>query len=107
MLEILGYIVTAKISGIEGLDLFKEDPYQFDLVITDQTMPGMTGSDVAREMLTIRPEIPVIICTGFSSIMSKEKAQSMGIKEYIQKPVSMKDMAHLIQKVLDKSTFPE
>jgi len=101
MLERLGYHVTVRKSSLEALELFQNQADQFDLVITDQTMPGMTGSDLSRRMLQIRPEIPIILCTGYSTIISEEKAKSMGIKEFALKPLTKKDIAKLIRKVLD------
>lgn len=101
MLERLGYVVTVSNSSIDALDIFQNKPDQFDLIITDQTMPEMTGADMAEMMLQIRPDIPIILCTGYSSIMSKEKAISMGISEYMLKPLSKNNLAVLIRKVLD------
>ncbi len=101
MLERLGYHVTIRKSSFEALDTFQNQPDQFDLVITDQTMPGMTGVDIARRMMQIRPDIPIILCTGYSTIISEEKAKSMGIKEFALKPLSKNDIAVLIRKVLD------
>ncbi len=80
---------------------FQNQPNHFDLVITDQTMPGMTGIDLARRMLQIRPDIPVILCTGYSSIISERKVKSMGIREFAMKPLGKSDIAMLIRKVLD------
>ncbi len=101
MLERLGYHVTVRKSSLEALETFQNQAYQFDIVITDQTMPGMTGVDLARRMLQIRPDIPIILCTGYSSIISEEKAKSFGIKEFALKPLLKKDIASLIRKVLD------
>ncbi len=103
MLERLGYHVTVRSNSIEALETFKNQPDQFDLIITDQTMPGMTGSDIARIMLQIRSDIPIILCTGYSTIISEEKAKSLGIKEFAFKPLSQKNIAVLIRKVLDNS----
>ena len=103
MLERLGYHVTVRNSSLEALETFQNQPDKFDIVITDQTMPGMTGSDLSRRMLQIRPDIPIILCTGYSTIISEEKAKSMGIKEFAFKPLAKKDMAKLIRKVLDIS----
>lgn len=103
MLERLGYHVTVRNNSIEALETFQNQPEQFDLVITDQTMPGMTGADLARRMMQIKPEIPIILCTGYSTTISEEKAKSMGIKEFALKPLSKKDIAVLIRKVLDNS----
>ncbi|MCP3889292.1 MAG: response regulator, partial [Desulfobulbaceae bacterium] len=103
MLERLGYHVTVRNNSLEALETFQNQPDQFDLVITDQTMPGMTGADLARRMIQIRPETPIILCTGYSTIISEQKAKSIGIKEFALKPLFMKDIAVLIRKVLDKS----
>jgi signal transduction histidine kinase/DNA-binding NarL/FixJ family response regulator len=101
MLERLGYHVTVRKSSLEALETFQNQPDQFDVVITDQTMPGMTGVDLARRMLQIRPDIPIILCTGYSSIISEEKAKFLGIKEFALKPLTKKTIATLIRKVLD------
>jgi len=101
MLERLGYRVTVKTNSIEALKTIQNQPDDFDLVITDQTMPGMTGSDLAQRILQIRPGIPIILCTGFSNMISKEKARSYGIKGFAMKPLAQKDLASLIRKVLD------
>ena len=93
MLERLGYLVTVRKNSLEALNTFQNQPEQFDLVITDQTMPGMTGSDLARRMLQIRPEMPIILCTGYSSLISKDKAKSLGIKGFVLKPLAKKDIA--------------
>ena len=101
MLERLGYTVTVQMSSIEALATFKRQPAAFDLVITDQTMPGMTGVDLARSMLQIRPDLPIILCTGYSIQISKEKAESYGIRGFVMKPLVRKDIATLIRKILD------
>ena len=101
MLERLGYSVTVRTSSLEALKTFQNQPDLFDIVITDQTMPGMTGVDLARRMMQIRPDIPLILCTGYSSTTSEGKAKSVGIREYALKPVSKQKIAQLIRKVLD------
>ncbi len=103
LLEKLGYHVTVRNSSIEALETFQNQPDLFDIVITDQTMPGMTGTDLARRMIQIRPDIPVVLCTGYSTVTSEEKAKSIGIKEFALKPLSKKNLAVLIRKVLDNS----
>ncbi len=103
MLERLGYHVTIVNSSLAALETFQKDPAQFDVVITDQTMPGMTGADLARRMLQIRPDIPIILCTGYSTIISEENAKFIGIKEFALKPLAKRDIAELIRKVLDVS----
>ncbi|MGL1931841.1 MAG: response regulator [Desulfotalea sp.] len=103
MLQGIGYHVTARNSSFEALETFQSQPDKFDIVITDQTMPGMTGSELCRRMLHIRPDIPIILCTGYSTIISEEKAKAMGIKEFAFKPLAKMDLAKLIRKVLDAS----
>jgi PAS domain S-box-containing protein len=100
MLERLGYRITVRRNSLEALNTFQSQPDQFDLVITDQTMPGMTGMDMARRMLQIRPGMPIILCTGYSSLISEDKAKSYGIKGFAMKPLSKKDIAKLVREVL-------
>lgn len=102
MLEGLGYRVTVRNDSSEALATFRNRPDDFDLVITDQTMPGITGSDLARRMLEIRPGMPIILCTGYSALVSEEKAGTLGIKGFALKPLTKKDLAALIRKVLDE-----
>ena len=78
MLERLGYRVVCRTSSIEALELFKNRPDQFDLVITDMTMPNLTGDKLTRQIMGIRPDIPVILCTGFSEQISEESAKNIG-----------------------------
>ncbi|MBW1763615.1 MAG: response regulator, partial [Deltaproteobacteria bacterium] len=101
ILERLGYQVTSHTSSIEALETFKEQPDKYDLVITDMTMPNMTGDKLAGEMIKIRPDIPIILCSGFSEIMSEEKAKSLGVKGFLMKPIVSKDLSSVIRKVLD------
>ena len=76
-------------------------PDRFDLVITDMTMSNMTGADLAREIMRIRPDVPVILCTGFSEAISEEKAKAMGIRAFVMKPVVRREIAEVIRRVLD------
>jgi CheY-like chemotaxis protein len=101
MLEELGYQVVACSDSREALQIFQNQPDQFDLVITDQTMPGMTGAETAANMLEIRPDLPIILCTGYSSIISKEETESMGIRTFAAKPLGRREMARLIRETLD------
>lgn len=103
MLERLGYQVTVKTKSFEALGTFQNQPDHFDLVIADQTMPGMTGFDMARRMLQIRPDIPIILCTGYSALVDEQKAKSQGIREFAMKPLNSSTIAGLIRKVLDAS----
>ncbi len=100
ILEYLGYNVTARTGSIEALTLFKKHPNRFDLVITDMTMPDMTGDRLAMEMIKIRADIPVILCTGFSEKITEKYAQKIGIKKLAMKPLSMPDLAGSIRQAL-------
>ena len=87
MLEKLGYKIVAKSDSLEALDVFRAESGEFDLVITDQTMPKMTGDKLARSILIIRPDIPVILCTGFSEVIDAEEAKGMGIREFCDETI--------------------
>lgn len=99
MLETLGYQVTAVTGSPEALGIFGGQPEAFDLVITDYTMPKMTGTELAREILKIRPTIPIILSTGFSERLDEEGAGAAGISAFIMKPVSLREIADLIWRV--------
>jgi PAS domain S-box-containing protein len=101
MLGKLGYDVTVKKSSIGALSTFLYDPNKYDLIITDQTMPEMTGLDMSKNMLQERPDIPIILCTGYSTMVNEEVAKSHGIKGFILKPVSMTSISKLIRKIID------
>jgi len=100
ILEELGYQVTASSSSVEALELFKRKADTFDLVITDMTMPRMTGEKLAKEFMKIRADIPIVICTGYSETLTEESAKSIGIKEYAMKPLVKRDLAKIVRKVL-------
>lgn len=100
ILERLGYGVTVQHSSMDALNIFQNNPDAFDVVITDQTMPGMTGFDLARQLLQIRSDIPIILCTGYSKLIDEETAKSIGIKEFALKPLSRGKIASLLRKVL-------
>jgi len=102
MLERLGYYVTTRRSSLDALTTFHNQPDAFDLMITDQTMPGMTGVDLARRILQIRPGMPIILCTGYSSLISEDKAKAAGIKGFAYKPLAKKDIGALVRKILDE-----
>ena len=101
-LERLGYKVEAKTSPIEALELFRAKPDQFDLVITDLTMPKMTGDKLVKEILNIRSEIPIILCTGFVEKIDEKKARAIGVADYIEKPVDKCSFSYTVRKVLDR-----
>ena len=100
MLERLGYSVEATTNSLEALDVFKKNPDRFDVVITDQTMPHMTGKTLAGKMFSVRSDIPVILCTGYSEMINEEQSKAIGIREYASKPLDMYELARLVQKVL-------
>ena len=102
MLELVGYSVTAATSSAEALDLFRSEPQGFDLVITDMTMPGLTGKDLAREMFGIRSDIPIILCTGFSEMVNEKNAKQSGIREFIMKPYTVSSLDRAIHQALCK-----
>jgi DNA-binding NtrC family response regulator len=93
-------------SSVEALNVFRQDPHRFDLVITDQTMPALTGEALSRELLRIRPDLPIILCTGFSHVISAEKAKALGIQAYLMKPLAIRDLVPIIRHVLDKTPSP-
>ena len=101
MLHRLGYRVTSVANGTEAWDLFLRDPSLFDLIITDQTMPGTTGSLLAGKMLHVRPDLPIILITGYSEVISEELAKEIGIREFIMKPLVKKELAETVRRVLD------
>lgn len=101
MLEKIGYTVTVKMDSFEALETFQNQPDAFDLVITDQTMPGMTGLNLSKKMMQKRSEIPIILCSGYSSIVNEEIAKTQGIREFLSKPYTKDTMHALIRKVLD------
>ncbi len=99
-LENLGYFVTISTSSTEALNAYQKNPRDFNLVITDMTMPEMTGIDLTRKLLILRPDLPVILCTGFSETINETSAKSFGICEYIRKPVSKLTLAKAIRSAL-------
>ena len=101
MLETLGYDVTIYTSPSQALEHFREQPEFYDLVITDMTMPKITGDKLATEIMAIRPDIPVILCTGFSELINKEEALEIGIRRFVTKPIIIKNFAQILREVLD------
>ena len=97
----LGYKVETRTDSVEALDLFRSSPDRFDLIITDMTMPKMTGDQLVKEILHIRPEIPIILCTGFSEKIDEAKASAIGVRKYIEKPLDRRKLAEAVRGVLD------
>jgi CheY-like chemotaxis protein len=102
VLERLGYKVAVKYNGLEALELFKSDPDQFDIVITDMIMPKMTGTELAKEILSIKPDLPIVICSGFSEKIRQEELKAINIHTVIEKPFVMQEITHAIRKALKK-----
>ncbi|MFH2058954.1 MAG: LytS/YhcK type 5TM receptor domain-containing protein [Pseudomonadota bacterium] len=102
ILERLGYTVTTTTESLLALEKIRSAPDLFDLVISDQTMPGLTGVELSQEILKIRPGMPIIICTGYSSVVSEENSLAMGIRKYLKKPIHTKDLARSIRQVIDE-----
>lgn len=102
MLERLGYTVESRTDPEEALELFLATPDKFDLIITDMTMPQMTGANLAEKILQIRGDIPVVICSGYSSMIDEDKARETGIAAYMMKPISMQDMGKTVRNVLER-----
>ena len=103
VLGALGYRVTARTGSVEALALFRATPDDFDLVVTDMTMPGMTGDALAMELIALRPDIPVILCTGYSRRLTEEGAAALGIKALVYKPIDKAQLARIVRRVLDAS----
>ncbi len=102
MLEYLGYTVVSTDSSIKALDIFRAEPERFDLVITDLTMPALTGAALAEELLKIRSDVPIILSTGYSDLITEEEARQIGVREFFMKPFSLEQMAQGIRKALNK-----
>jgi len=101
LLEELGYKVTTTTSSLEALELFQDDPHRFHLLITDMTMPGLTGDLLSLEIFKVRPDMPIVICTGFTERISEAEALDMGVKAMLTKPVSSHRLARVVREVLD------
>lgn len=106
-LQRLGYNVTTRTSSVEALEAFGAQPNKYDLVITDQTMPNMTGAELAVEIMRIRPSTPVILITGYSEVITPEKAKQLGIRDYLTKPLVVKELGKAVRSILDQKTDRE
>ncbi len=101
LLEGLGYTVTSVTNPFEALNLISDDPGMCDLVLTDMTMPKMNGAELARKILKVRDDMPVILCTGFSELINEKKARAIGVREYVMKPLIRNEIAYAIRRSLD------
>jgi CheY-like chemotaxis protein len=104
ILNRLGYDVTVENNPLEALSKFRSNPQGYDLVITDMTMPALTGEELARKILQNKSDVPIIICTGHSKGMDAKRAQDIGIRHYVEKPLQKEEIANLIRKALDGQT---
>jgi CheY-like chemotaxis protein len=102
MLNRLGYHVTVKTDAEQALAAFRNEPSRFDLVITDQTMPKLTGVQMAARLLELRPGLPILLCTGFSEHVDADGARAMGIRGFLMKPFSIREMARAIKAALGR-----
>lgn len=101
MFASLGYQVTAMANSQEALELFRKMPAAFDLVITDQAMPKIAGLELARAVMAIRPDIPVVLYTGYSAVVDEDKAKAAGIRAFVQKPLDRNEFARMVRRILD------
>src|SRR3546814_279021 len=107
MLRRAGFVVDGMASSLDALKAVRADPYRWDLVITDQTMPAMTGATLAREMLGIRPDLPVVLCTGHSADVDEQRARKMGVREFAQKPIVGRALIDMVRRILDAASDPD
>lgn len=103
ILELLGYQVTATTDSEEALDILRAHAKDFDLVITDQTMPKLSGVELAQEILKIKTDMPIILCSGYSSIITEDSALVLGIKKFVMKPVDITELSRIVRQVLDEN----
>ena len=103
ILESLGYRVTALTDSTEALKLFEMNPGAFDLLISDMAMPKMNGAELISQVFRIRPNMPTILCTGFSEIMNEEKAKALGTRHFVMKPILRDEIAEVIRRTLDET----
>ena len=102
MLERLGYKVMGISNSLEALETLRNKPEEFDLLISDVTMPQMTGIQLAIEAKHVREEIPIILCSGFSTTITREEILSIGVNEFLMKPIIKSELARVVRKVLDE-----
>ena len=103
VLKRLGYQVESTTDPVEAVERFRERCDEFDLIITDMAMPGLTGVEISRQMLQERENIPIILCSGYSESIDPEKAGALGIRKYIEKPIRIRDLAASVRDVLDET----
>ena len=102
MLTQLGYMVDVAETGEQAMRIFLEDPGRFDLVLTDHTLPRMTGNSLVKDLLDYRPDLPIILCSGWSLIPEQERIQELGVKKFLPKPVEFEELSRVVRQVLDQ-----
>lgn len=102
ILERLGYTVTVMTSSVEAFDALKKDPNRYDLLITDQTMPVLSGTELAKRAITLRPDLPIILYTGYSAAVDESAARRIGIREFMLKPLNIPRLSTIVRQVLDQ-----
>ncbi len=107
LLERLGYQVTTHTDSVKAWEDIRQDPDKYDLVITDMTMPDMTGLDLAKKIFSLKPDFPIILTTGFSELITEEQVKELGIKEFIMKPIIPKEFGVIIRNILDQEKKQE
>jgi CheY-like chemotaxis protein len=104
LLESVGYSVVTETNSLQAMETFRADPDGFDLVITDMTMPGLRGEELARQIIALRPGMPIILCTGYSDLIDEKRAREIGIREFVMKPYVVANFVQTIRKALKKET---
>lgn len=107
MLTNLGYTVTSCLSSLEAIEVFQQNPQGFDLAITDLTMPEMLGTQLAAKLIAIRPDLPVILCTGYGQVIEDSALKKYGIRSLIRKPILTGELSQVVRRELDSSGIPE
>jgi CheY-like chemotaxis protein len=102
MLKALGYKTEIQLNPVKALEIFKLRPDSFDLVMTDMIMPHMTGAQLSKKLKAIRPNIPIILCTGYSSLIDENRARLIGIAAYLTKPVALSEISKTVKMILDE-----
>jgi CheY-like chemotaxis protein len=106
MLTSLGYEAVVTSRSPKALEIFRQNPARFDVVITDQVMPQMTGAELIKELQVIRPDIPIVLCTGFDEKFPREQAEAIGVREFVMKPIVRHDLARAIRRAISEPGAP-
>jgi CheY-like chemotaxis protein len=101
LLQIRGYSTEVYYESQKAMEVFLQSPEKYDLVITDQTMPVMTGAELAEKLLSMREDMPIILCTGYSEVVNEEKALGIGISRYMQKPIDIQELLSAVEGLVE------